>query len=130
MSTEPGTRPKRGLLLAALGTALHAALAFALVAVFATYVADAKRAFDDHRMMLPRPVRSVVRLSDVWWFFVPVAGACLVADFTLVLWVRRAGAAHAVVWVLSIAAALALALAATVFVVEWHLAKLREALAR
>lgn len=132
MTTDPTAR--RGLLTAALGTALHAALLCALLAMYVSYVPGARQTFYEYGLMLPWVSQTVVRLSiwvgDWWWALAPVGLVALAADFAVAWWFGRSNRAAGTLWVVAVAATLGLFALLTVYAVEYPLMKLREGLAR
>lgn len=134
MSTEPEPRPKHRRFLAALGTALHAVLLFALFVILVAFIPPMKRQFDEFGLSLPWATKIVIRishwLSEYWWALVPVAGLGLVADFAMTFALGRSGRVGALLWIASVALLLFVLGALSLASVGLAEMKLQEALSR
>lgn len=134
MSALAEGRPARGPGFAVLGTGAHVVLLVALLSVYLSYVAAAKRTFDTFGLSLPLATRAVVRLSsdlsEYWWALAPATVLVGIADFVVIRVLDRERRLPAVLWVVTVALLLCAAGALTAAVIELPMASLRRALAR
>ena len=132
MSAKPAD-PTRGLVLAAIGTALHAGFVLSLFVLYIWFVPARKKTFDEFGLALPWLTQTVIRVSswiaEYWWATVPLLAFLGVGNFGLLVWLGRHGL-FAKLWIAGVSLVLVALVVVTLGAMELPMMKLKEGLAK